>query len=229
MLIFYFCIWCGVGVGWDGVGWDVNVQLKLLPVLTLRWWWGWVGVGWDGVGWDVNAQLKLLQSWCYGDMSESGSLKSDFCPKIRKVKCIRLPRLAHRRQAVNARGLWPGPRRPPWGHVVSTPALEQAQSSGAKGSRQTACACLPSWWQGQRKEGQLGLLQVLRSQGALVARTVMFLPACTTAGEAVQCTCCNLHVLAVLQRKETSQDEVQKKKGNEAVQRGQAGPEGVPG
>ena len=65
------------GVGWGGVGWDVNVHVTLM---MLRWSWG--GVGWDvnvhvtlmilcwswgGVGWEVNVHVTLLMlRWSWG-------------------------------------------------------------------------------------------------------------------------------------------------------------------
>ena len=62
---------CGLGWGWGGVWWDVNVQLKLLPILMLRWWWGRVGRGWVAVGWGWGRMLMFswscFQCWCYGD------------------------------------------------------------------------------------------------------------------------------------------------------------------
>ena len=36
-LYFSFCLLCGVGWGWDGVRFDVNFQLKLIPILMLGW------------------------------------------------------------------------------------------------------------------------------------------------------------------------------------------------
>ena len=49
--------WCyaHAGVGWGGMGWDVNVHVNLQKQLMLRT----RGVGWGGMGWDVNVHVNL--------------------------------------------------------------------------------------------------------------------------------------------------------------------------
>ena len=42
-----------------GVWWDVNAQLKLIPVLML-WWWGWDGVGWGRVEIDSSVDATVM-------------------------------------------------------------------------------------------------------------------------------------------------------------------------
>ena len=58
-LYVYICIYRRVpslGTTYDGVGWDVNVHVKLQKQLMLRT----RGVGWgEGMGWDVNVHVKL--------------------------------------------------------------------------------------------------------------------------------------------------------------------------
>ena len=87
-------------MGWGGLGWggDVNVRLKLNTPLMLRWAWGGVGwgcersfevehaidatlgMGWGGLGWggDVNVRLKLntplMLRWAWGGLGWGGDV-----------------------------------------------------------------------------------------------------------------------------------------------------------
>ena len=58
-LLFYMWMWLFSVVVWDGVGWDVNAQLKLIPVLML-WWWGSDGVGWGRVEIDSSVDATVM-------------------------------------------------------------------------------------------------------------------------------------------------------------------------
>ena len=54
---------------WGGVGWDVNVHVKLPIYLMLRHWWG--GVGWGGM---LTSMWSCPYTWCYTPLMGWGEM-----------------------------------------------------------------------------------------------------------------------------------------------------------